>query len=192
MSRRSGAPYDDQIEDEGRSLIYEGHDVARSPNTPNPKEVDQEEFLPSRKLSENGKFKKAVEDAKVGHCPPRAVKVYEKIREGIWSYNGTFELRDCWKQTAKNRQVFKFKLVLVEDMQESHGVSELAHNRIIPSSVKLAVWQRDSGRCVQCASTNNLHFDHIIPFSKGGASITADNIQLLCCRHNLQKRDGIQ
>jgi hypothetical protein len=30
MSRRKGAPYNDRVEDEGRTLIYEGHNV---PNT---------------------------------------------------------------------------------------------------------------------------------------------------------------
>ncbi|MCK5258904.1 MAG: HNH endonuclease, partial [Thermoplasmatales archaeon] len=36
------------------------------------------------------------------------------------------------------------------------------------------------------------HFDHIIPYSKGGSSLVADNIQLLCTKHNLEKRDKIQ
>jgi 5-methylcytosine-specific restriction endonuclease McrA len=58
--------------------------------------------------------------------------------------------------------------------------------------VKLEVWKRDKGKCIQCGSTDNLHFDHILPFSKGGTSLTAENIQLLCARHNLQKRDKIQ
>jgi len=37
MSLRSGAPYADRIEDEGRILIYEGHDVARTANVAYPK-----------------------------------------------------------------------------------------------------------------------------------------------------------
>ena len=41
MSLRKGAPYADRIEDEGRLLIYEGHDVARTAKFPNPKKVDQ-------------------------------------------------------------------------------------------------------------------------------------------------------
>jgi len=45
---------------------------------------------------------------------------------------------------------------------------------------------------VKCGSTNNLHFDHIIPYSKGGPSLVAENIQLLCARHNLEKRDKIE
>jgi 5-methylcytosine-specific restriction endonuclease McrA len=43
-----------------------------------------------------------------------------------------------------------------------------------------------------CGLTDNLHFDHIIPFSKGGSSLVVENIQLMCARHNLAKRDKIE
>jgi hypothetical protein len=41
------------------------------------------------------------------------------------------------------------------------------------------------------APADELHFDHILPFSKGGTSLTGENVQLLCSRHNLLKRDSI-
>ena len=53
------------------------------------------------------------------------------------------------------------------------------HTRRISQDVKIAVSARDGGRCRQCGQTENLHFDHIIPVSKGGANTVA-NIQLLC------------
>ena len=34
MSRRPGAPYDDRVEDDGRVLIYEGHDRPQSVAAP--------------------------------------------------------------------------------------------------------------------------------------------------------------
>ena len=37
MSLRPGAPYADRVEDDGRTLIYEGHDVSRSLDGPGPK-----------------------------------------------------------------------------------------------------------------------------------------------------------
>jgi hypothetical protein len=37
----------------------------------------------------------------------------------------------------------------------------------------------------------NLHFDHDIPFSKGGSSLTAENVRLLRAKHNLEKSDKI-
>lgn len=63
-------------------------------------------------------------------------------------------------------------------------------SRRIPQDVRVAVWQRDQGKCVQCGAQEYLEFDHIIPYSKGGAS-TLNNVQLLCRRCNLQKSDRI-
>jgi len=45
---------------------------------------------------------------------------------------------------------------------------------------------------VLCGSKNNLHFDHDLPYSKGGTSLTTTNIRLLCARHNLSKGSKIQ
>lgn len=56
----------------------------------------------------------------------------------------------------------------------------------LTKDVKLAVWQRDGGRCVACGKNENLEFDHLIPFSKGGAN-TVRNIQLLCETCNRSK-----
>jgi 5-methylcytosine-specific restriction endonuclease McrA len=92
-----------------------------------------------------------------------------------------------------NRTVFKFILLLtdedIEELKESVEIKE--HDRLIPSRVKAEVWKRDKGQCVQCGSKDHLHFDHILPFSKGGTSIDVKNIQILCARHNLQKSDKI-
>lgn len=59
-------------------------------------------------------------------------------------------------------------------------------SRRISQDVKDKVWRRDEGRCVECGSNENLEFDHIIPFSKGGAN-TYRNIQLLCESCNRSK-----
>ena len=59
-----------------------------------------------------------------------------------------------------------------------------------PEAVKLLVYTRDEGKCVRCGSCENLHFDHIIPVSKGGGN-SESNIQLLCEYCNLQKSDRI-
>jgi hypothetical protein len=66
-------------------------------------------------------------------------------------------------------------------------------SRYIPLEVRQAVWERDQGRCVQCGAWGpgaNIEFDHVIPFSKGGAN-TVNNLQLLCKRCNLLKSDHI-
>jgi 5-methylcytosine-specific restriction endonuclease McrA len=43
-----------------------------------------------------------------------------------------------------------------------------------------------------CGATSGLHFDHIIPYSKGGSSKDPANIQILYGRHNLAKHDKIE
>ena len=53
------------------------------------------------------------------------------------------------------------------------------NTRTIPQDVKIAVAARDHGKCRQCGSTQELHFDHVVPWSKGGAN-TVQNIQILC------------
>ena len=56
----------------------------------------------------------------------------------------------------------------------------------IPKEVKLAVFKRDEGKCVECGSDFEIQYDHVIPFSMGGAN-TVENLQLLCARCNQQK-----
>ncbi len=148
---------------------------------------------PGGKPTQNGKFYAAAIATAQESAPAERVRVYEKIKKGIWSYNGVFHLVDAWITRDEYRQIFKFKLIAVEgDEDFSQPVKkDLEHRRIIPSQVKLEVWKRDRGKCVQCGATNELHFDHNLPYSKGGTSLTAQNIQLLCARHNLQKSDKL-
>jgi hypothetical protein len=194
MSRRPNAPYRDHVQDDGATIIYEGHDEPARQGLADPKLVDQPRVSPSGTLTENGKFDEAARRFREGRMPPERVRVYEKIRNGIWSYNGLFHLVDAWLEKDGRRNVFKFKLVATVDdsLAEIGPQSDLESSRVIPSRVKLEVWKRDDGRCVQCGATDNLHFDHIIPYSRGGTSLRADNIQLLCARHNLAKRDRIE
>lgn len=51
--------------------------------------------------------------------------------------------------------------------------------RPIARTVRLAVWERDGGRCAECSSGFDLQYDHVIPHALGGAD-TAANLQLLC------------
>jgi 5-methylcytosine-specific restriction endonuclease McrA len=90
--------------------------------------------------------------------------------------------------------VFKFKLEIVDQPNLIVGTirAALDHDRVIPATVKIEVWKRDSGSCIRCGSKENLHFHHIIPYSLGGSSKDAKNIQILCSRHNLEKRDKIE
>lgn len=152
--------------------------------------MDQPLSFPNGRPTQNALFLQAAERYKHRESEAEVVKVYEKIKPSIWVYNGLFRLIDAWQESSEGRKVFKFKLEMA-NTQTKIQQTEIEHNRLIPTSVKIEVWKRDKGRCVKCGSTN-LHFDHIIPYSKGGSSLVAENVQILCARHNLQKLAKIE
>ena len=193
MSQRPNAPYSDQLQQDGTVLIYEGHDVPRTPGV-DPKSCDQPAVTATGRPTENGKFFEAATLAKHGQRLPERVRVYEKIRSGIWSYNGLFELVDAWQEEQDGRLVFKFKLHAIPDGIEptTGALVSIDRTRVIPTQVKLEVWKRDQGCCVVCGAEDELHFDHVLPYAKGGTSISAANVQLLCVRHNLSKGARIE
>ncbi len=194
MSQRKNAPYKDKVHGDGLTIEYEGHDVAKTSKTMNPKRVDQPLKYPSGRPTQNGLFAKAVEVYKTDKESPKKVKVYEKIHSGIWSLKGLFELVDCKITDDGRRKVFRFILKLCErqNLASKSIAPHILRSRLIPSEIKKEVWKRDGGKCVLCRAKDELHFDHDLPYSKGGTSITPANVKLLCARHNLQKSDKIE
>ena len=85
---------------------------------------------------------------------------------------------------------------MMDEIMKKHGLSydeednKPKRSRRISQSVKDKVWNRDGGKCVLCGSNENIEFDHIVPFSKGGAN-TYRNIQILCESCNRRKSDNI-
>ena len=66
------------------------------------------------------------------------------------------------------------------------SLPERARREPIPRAVRLAVFERDGGRCVQCGAGFELQYDHVIPLALGGAS-TVENLQILCAPCNGRK-----
>lgn len=92
------------------------------------------------------------------------------------------------KERQRKRELEKIVTQELIDSGELFG--EQPKRPPIPREVVDAVYRRDGGRCVYCGSTENLQLDHIIPFSKGGAT-TLENLQLLCQKCNLEKSNHI-
>lgn len=195
MSQRPNAPYDDALDDDG-NLIYEGHDAPRTARGVDPKRTDQPRTSSTGRPTENGKFADWTDRYKRDQGPPARFHVYEKLRDGIWTYRGNFLLRDYRYESSGLRRVFRFVLQSADETDSPVSTSAdalaEAQTRQIPTWVKQFVYQRDKGRCVNCDATDQLHFDHDLPFSKGGSSATPQNVRLLCARCNLSKGSKIE
>ncbi len=191
MSQRSNAPYNDVILDDNMTIVYEGHDAPRKSSEPDLKAVDQPYYTKTGRLTQNGLFANAVKRVRKGGSP-ESVKVYEKLFSGVWSFKGIFHVIDYELSLLQGRHVFKFRLRLSSEITNGEQTRLRARSRIIPTEIKKEVWKRDGGKCTICGKKDELHFDHVIPYSKGGSSITADNVRILCARHNLSKSDKIE
>ena len=195
MSQRSNAPYKDKILADGFSIEYEGHDVPKTAGIRDPKILDQPRNTTSGGFTQNGLFANAIEEYKQGRNP-EIVRVYEKILAGLWSEKGFFNLIDYrYVNDENNRLVFRFILEETEIDFDSDLIFEnklRPRTRVIPSEIKKVVWARDGGKCVICGASDELHFDHDLPYSKGGTSIKSENVKILCARHNLAKSAKIE
>jgi hypothetical protein len=126
------------------------------------------------------------------------VRVVERKTNGRtwWWFEGAFYWEDDGydpddvlalirdRQRKKDRQLRRAKDLMVLDE------SPEPRRQPIPREIKQAVWKRDGGSCVECGSRFDIQYDHILPFSLGGAT-TVENLQILCANCNRAKSDSI-
>ena len=131
-------------------------------------------------LDEPDRLKTFLEELAKGFNESLKTAKKDKIDEIQYIFNETLSLLAFFikKQNIENGKNYK----LIE--------FEKKRSRRITQAVMDKVWNRDGGKCVECGSNEKLEFDHIIPFSKGGAN-TYRNIQLLCEKCNRSKSDKI-
>ncbi|WP_239774950.1 HNH endonuclease signature motif containing protein [Tenacibaculum finnmarkense] len=96
-------------------------------------------------------------------------------------------------QQREKEERKKWASEAIEEMIKSgeiDGNVSSDRKRTISSNVKEIVYVRDKGCCVTCGSKENIEYDHVIPFSKGGSN-SVNNIQLLCLKCNRSKSNKI-
>lgn len=138
-----------------------------------------------------------VTDARVIFTGERSFEFRTRRILNVHTYTNAVDLavsgnRGQGRYYVQDGQVLGAILSALVRAYNRHGFEDLDNirSRHIPDDVKVAVWRRDAGRCVRCSAQEYLQFDHIIPFSKGGAN-TVENIQLLCQKCNLAKSDEL-
>lgn len=91
---------------------------------------------------------------------------------------------------AERRKIIKGskKPTGVNRLSEAFGSSP-EFNRNVPKRLRIAVFERDSFRCMHCGfvgAGSDLHADHVVPVSCGGLTVIT-NLQTLCSGCNLKK-----
>jgi hypothetical protein len=124
------------------------------------------------------------------------VKLHEYDGRTWWRFKGEI-FTEASQLSAEDVQALALQLrrddekTLARAHAEMRGEAAAARPREpIAESVRHEVWRRDGGRCVDCGSKENLEFDHIIPWSEGGAN-TARNLELRCEACNRKKGASI-
>jgi hypothetical protein len=103
-----------------------------------------------------------------------------------WSTAGTYKNKDIKALLFTRQRQGERELEHAHAVLAASSSPAVRKREPIPRDVRKAVWERDEGKCVECGSDFDLQYDHIIPFSMGGAS-TVENLQLLCARCNQTK-----
>lgn len=90
--------------------------------------------------------------------------------------------------TADEKEEDAFQETIIETPEKK---IEYKHTtkRMPSERLKVQVLMRDGNKCRLCGITvtgDNIHFDHIKPWSKGGETVL-ENLQVLCETHNLAK-----
>ena len=136
------------------------------------KRISEGRFEDGRKLDKDRKkfFIENIKSFKVSDYPVKIPRILEEISCRIFGHIcPMYYSAEPFTETKEVRRI----------------------SRRIPREIMLKVVRRDGQICQKCfkpVPDNEIEFDHIIPFSKGGTT-SVDNLRLLCFDCNRKKQN---
>jgi Family of unknown function (DUF6009)/HNH endonuclease len=125
-----------------------------------------------------------------GQCPSEAIIPASAVpRCQSQAYHGLWSTAPALDESGFTRDISALNLPLSPERAAG------ARREPLTAGVRSEVWTRDGAKCRACGISDSesmqkdgkhLHFDHVTPVSRGGASV-ASNVQLLCAGCNLAK-----
>jgi len=109
---------------------------------------------------------------------------YYKTKFGAWRKALEAFIVYINSNNNQNQEVVEEEIIQEIEKEFKHKTKRTPNERL-----KVQVLIRDGNKCRLCGTIvtgENLHFDHITPWSKGGETIL-ENLQVLCSKHNLAK-----
>ncbi len=121
------------------------------------------------------------------------VALARDARRCTWAFEDRFyaeedglEARDVVALIRERERRARRRLERAHATLARDAVASVPARERIPREIRRAVFERDGGRCVDCGSRFDIQYDHVIPFSLGGAS-SVENLQILCLDCNIRK-----
>lgn len=152
------------------------------------------EYITASKSPQRIFFEANILPYKIDFIEKEVSNYYEKLYDDEIKKQLRQELLDKENERLLREKKEELRKVVIQELSEDGLITKddyiTKKREPISQQVQDKVWNRDNGRCVKCGSQENLEFDHIIPFSKGGSN-TYRNLQLLCQKCNRKKSNKI-
>lgn len=124
------------------------------------------------------------EPVQLASIPPRSWWMFE---DSFYWESGGYSAHDMLALIRDRQRRDQQRLDRAHSMLNAEQNATPASRRgPIPRELRRMVFERDGGQCVECGSTFDLQYDHVIPVALGGAT-SFENLQLLCGRCNREK-----
>jgi len=139
-------------------------------------------------------YKSWIDSVKQGHLRSRK-KIFEAIEKILCLEPDRWKWINQFREDELSCSVFGHVCPV---FLSAEGLTETREGRrtgrSIPRNVMLQVIRRDGQICRSCGENvadDEVEFDHVIPFSKGGPT-SAENLRLVCRKCNRKKRDSFK